>query len=171
MGKRGPTKKPTELKLIQGNPGKNALPCEPKPQKVRCVEPPKKLSAAERRAWKEIAPKLEANGLLTEIDLNMLVRYCRYAVKFDVAQKFIDEHGFEFTTYQAQTPEQVANGEPKVIRYVGQYPAVNTWLNLGDKLLRIEQQFGMSPSARASINVAPKHTSEKDDIKKFLYGP
>ncbi len=68
-------RKPTALKLLQGNPGKRPLlKNEPKP-KVGC-QPPPWLNVEARVQWKRLAPRLIELGLLTEIDGDAFAALC-----------------------------------------------------------------------------------------------
>ena len=60
--------KPTALKVLQGNPGKRPLnENEPQPER-KIPEKPADMDRVASRTWDELAPKLHALGLLTEID-------------------------------------------------------------------------------------------------------
>mgnify|MGYP001261932728 CR=1 FL=1 len=76
MPKGGQNRKPTQLKVIQGNPGKRPLnPNEPKPAPV-APKMPKGLDRYGRQAWQRLAPILERLGLLTEADLESFTALC-----------------------------------------------------------------------------------------------
>ena len=85
MGKRGPLKKPTKLKLLQGVPGgeHKLNENEAAPKLLDDTIPsPSWLCDRGKAIWKEVAEKLSKNGLLSEIDTNMLARYCDLAVRW-----------------------------------------------------------------------------------------
>ena len=67
--KTGRPTKPTRLKVLQGNPGKRPLnKSEPQPGDAK-LKPPKWLGHEGRMFWREYAPKVQALGLLTELDV------------------------------------------------------------------------------------------------------
>lgn len=69
-------RKPTALKLVQGNPGKRALnPAEPKPARA-LPSPPDHISIRARNAWGRVATMLDRMGVLTEADGLALERLC-----------------------------------------------------------------------------------------------
>ena len=71
----GRTRKPTALKIIEGNPGKRPLPKnEPKPP-VGTTRP-RGLGAEARKEWDRVYPILEDQLILTELDRETLVTYC-----------------------------------------------------------------------------------------------
>jgi len=84
----GPVKKPTELKNLEGNPGKRPLPAaEPQPRLSleRC---PSFIKGPARREWNRIAPELYQLGLLSRIDQAALGAYCSaYGLWYEVEQE------------------------------------------------------------------------------------
>ena len=71
----GRPRKPTALKLLQGNPGKRKLPKGEVQPKVGC-EPPPWLNVKARVQWARLAPRLIELGLLTEIDGDAFAAIC-----------------------------------------------------------------------------------------------
>lgn len=137
MGKRGPKKEPTALKLMRGNPSNQPIN-DREPQPGGKAYPPEWLSDDALAVWHEVAPKLEAMGVLTSADQEALSRYCH-----------------EWTVWQSarETIEGVG-----VIAYTDkgnayQHPAVGV-LHTSDKILRsLEGEFGMTPSSRSAIKI------------------
>lgn len=172
MGERGPPKKPTEIKILQGIPGgqHKLTPHEPKPEPVEGARAPKELTDEGREIWEREALKLEKLGLLTEIDLTAFARYCDMQAKWLGAKRFLDERGFNYEIYWEQTPEEIKAGKKKVLKYICQYPEVSIYNQLGQQLARLEKNFGMTPSARASISLKPNGDDKKKNLKVKLYG-
>ena len=78
MGRRGPLPKPTAIRELEGDAGKqlHKRRHEPKPRPVTGVQPPRWLGVIARTEWRRIVPELERLGLLTVIDLGTLEIYC-----------------------------------------------------------------------------------------------
>lgn len=79
----GRRRKPTALRILQGNPGKRPLPeSEPTPT-GKAVMPnwmtdyPKAVAV-----WEEMAPITEGMGLLTDADVPAFARYCTLQSEF-----------------------------------------------------------------------------------------
>jgi len=69
-------RKPTALKLIAGNPGKRALNAQ-EPHFAPCgIAAPAWLSAEAGAHWHALAPCLDANGMLSEANRQVLATYC-----------------------------------------------------------------------------------------------
>lgn len=159
MGKRGPAPKPTNLKVLEGNPSKRSLnENEPKPKVPdKIPDPPPWLSSYAKKEWNRVAPQLHKLGLLTEIDIAALASYCQSYDRLIRAEKAIRAHEKEhgsllFTTetgYAQQIPEiGIANSAMKNIKVFA-------------------AEFGMTPSSRSSLNVE-KPDTEVNPFIKFM---
>ena len=109
--------------------------------------------------WGTIAPQLESIGVLTRIDGNTLSRYCHLWVQWREADRFIRENGHAY-------PLKDEEGN---VKYLQQYPQVAIAHKLCQQLLRLEQEFGMTPAARTRIQVDSK-CKAADEFDEFLDG-
>jgi P27 family predicted phage terminase small subunit len=171
MGRRGPPKKPTQLRILQGNPGKRSLNTdEPKPPRAQASEPPADLDAAAQEIWIENVPRLEALGLLSVLDLATFWRYCDLRSKFKKAKDFLDKNGFCYAIYHEQTEGEIAAHAKPRLKYMAQFPQVNIYSQLSKEITRLEQNFGMTPASRAGLNVIPPENQTGETTEDFLYG-
>ena len=148
----GPPRKPTSLRLLEGNPSRRPLPKqEPKPKATTPTRP--EWTAAEaKREWNRIVPELRRLGLLTLVDRAALVGYCQEWARYVQAQKLLTKFGLTFST---------ENG------YVQQRPEVA----IAQKSLQLVRafcaEFGLTPAARARLS-APE--SKEVDLEDLLEG-
>lgn len=150
MGRRGPTPKPTRLRLIEGNPSKRPLNRnEPKPRPVRppC---PRWLNQEAKREWRRIVPELDALGLLTIVDRAALAGYCQAYARWRQAEEAIEKYGMIGKTESG---------------YVQQLP----YVSIAQKSLQIlkgfAQEFGLTPSSRSRMSVAdPESDDEMEEL-------
>ena len=68
-------RKPTALRVLQGNAGHRALP-KNEPQPPLGAQPPAWLTPAALEEWNRLAPELEASRVLTVLDADCLAHYC-----------------------------------------------------------------------------------------------
>jgi P27 family predicted phage terminase small subunit len=140
--KTGRKPKPSAVKKAAGNPGRRPLNNnEPRP-KVTNLPCPSQLQGEARSEWERVAPELARNGVLTRLDEKALLGYC-------VAwQRFVE----------AQV--QIAEPKSHVLMTKSGYPILNPYLTIADKALetmrRFAVEFGMTPSSRSNIHVAPE---------------
>lgn len=143
--------KPTHLKIIQGNPGKRALPKnEPKPQ-GDLKTPPKYFNAAQKAEWRYIIKHAPA-GLLKMIDTSALEVY--------VVARIIHR----------QATEQLAKEELIVLSPVQKAPMQNPLVPIinrqAEVMLKAAAQMGFSPASRTKVSVdAPNTPSGFDQFK------
>jgi P27 family predicted phage terminase small subunit len=145
--------KPTRLRLIQGNPGKRALPKnEPRPV-AKAPSCPPWLSKEAKTEWKRIAPKLLRLGLLTEIDRAALAGYCQCWARWREAERAITRHGMTFVTESG---------------YVCQRPEVGISKHARQGMRAFLAEFGMSPASRT--RVAASRPEVLDEMEELLRG-
>lgn len=158
---RGRKPKPTNLKLLEGNPGKRPLnQNEPKPAPIapKC---PSFLSKSAKAEWRRIAPQLERLGLLTGVDMANLAGYCRAWSELVDAESFLQKHG---QTYQI--PKRDEEGQV-VGLYVQQWPQVTIARKAQEEIRAYSSLFGLSPSDRGRMTV-PGAAEEEDPMERLL---
>ncbi len=144
MGIRGPQPKPTALKMLNGNPGNRPLNhAEPKPTPITEVSAPTHFSNDQKLIWGAITKELARLGLLTVLDLEGLSRWVDYLFEYRTALRELQGR-LLITYYEGE-------GENRKVKYIQQNPYLAIKNNAADKLLKLEQQFGMSPAARARM--------------------
>lgn len=157
MGKKGPAPKPTELKLLQGNPGKRKIAKdEPKPTiEKELPKPPAFLSRYAKVEWKRIVPELHRLGLLTIVDYMSLAAYCQNYHRWVEAEKKI------------RTKEKLTFMTPT--GYEQQIPEIGI-ANQAMKLMKdFAKEFGMTPSSRTALHIQNPE-EEKDPFAEFMSG-
>ena len=121
------------------------------------------------KVWNRLAPMIHRNGLLTEADIPQFVRYCDMLPRWLDAKKFIDEHG---ETYEVLNPVFEYEGKSRVIvdykvKTINLHPKAKLYLEYNRALQRLEQEFGLSPSARTRIQAIE---AESEDTLEFFFG-
>ena len=161
MGQRGPPPTPTPILKLRGS---RRATRKREAAEVRgpagTPDPPDWLDDDARNGWDELVPLLEGMGVLTRIDGNALARYCRLWVRWRKMEAFIQEKGEMYP---------LRNDDGQVKCFV-QWPQVAISNKLAQQLTRLEQEFGMTPSARARIQVAPKQEATRGKARFFEAG-
>lgn len=147
----GRPRKPTALKVLEGNPGKRPInQKEPKPKPVapKC---PAHLNPCARKEWRRIAVDLEPLGLLTQIDRAALAAYCVAYSRWVEAEDMIRKHGM-------------------LVKSPNGYPMQSPYLAIANKA--VEQmkgfltEFGMTPSSRSRLSINDK--GQEDEFDRLL---
>lgn len=148
MGRRGPAPTPTAILRLRGSKLVNqrdryrATEAKGPPGTPDC---PDWLDQDAKAAWEHLVPQLESMGVLTRIDGNALARYCKLWARWRKAEAFLDKNGEVY-------PLRDEKGK---VKYLAQFPQVSIAANLAQQLTRLEQEFGLTPSARTRIQVDP----------------
>ena len=143
--------KPTQLKILHGNPGKRRLPeNEPQPT-TEIPEPPEWLSDEARACWDRVTVELKAMGILHKADQETLVMYCEAWDAYVEAWRAVQQHGM------------IAYSESGSVY---QHPAVGIKNKAAAMVLKMAQEFGLTPSARTRVKVMEKE--KEDEFESLL---
>lgn len=147
--------KPTHLKVLEGNPGKRALPKgEPKPV-VKRPPVPKHLNKVARREWNRMVKLLLGQRLITELDRAALAAYCQAWANWVEASEQV-----EALKARGRLIDYTENG----------YPVVSPWVGMQNKasaeMHRYLTEFGLTPSSRSKVQVIEE--PERDEYGQFL---
>lgn len=133
--------KPTNLKLIDGNPGKRPLnkdEAKPKPIKPTC---PVWLNDDAKKMWKCLSKELEKLGLLTNIDGQAFSAACQSYGIWVECEKKLKECGRVMI----------------ISRENGDYEQQRPEVSIGNTALKNFKvfcaEFGLTPSSRSSISI------------------
>ena len=142
MGKRGPSKTPTKLLKLRGstNVPKNEAE-EPTPE-LGIPDPPLPLEGNAQMMWNLMAVQLDDMGVLAEVDGNALHRYCETWASWIEAKDKVKKMGMAYVTKGDKGQKSMKAN-----------PLVGMAQKYADQLLRLEQEFGLTPSARSGMSV------------------
>jgi P27 family predicted phage terminase small subunit len=156
--KSGPNKKPTALKVLEGNPGKRPLPQnEPKPKPI-APECPEWLIGEGKKMWNRLSSEMERIGLLTVIDGEAFAAACQAWKIFVECQQYINNNGL---TYEYENKGGAVNEIERPQVKIGQKSL--------DQFRAFCSEFGLSPAARTRIEVKPAD-NEIDPMEGMLSG-
>lgn len=144
---------PANVHLINGNPSKKRFSVLADGSRVPVEIPlmPRHLDAGAKREWKIIVPELEKLGLLARIDRPALAMYCVAFSRWEKAELKIKE------LQEKGLIDDTPNGHKQI----------SVWLQIANRAMEQVKgslgDFGMSPSARAKVNVNLQHDLFGDD--------
>ena len=145
--------KPTNLRLLQGNPGKRALNRkEPKPATEK-PSMPEHLSDTAKAEWNRMSEQLLRLGLLTVIDRAAFAAYCTAYGRWAEAEEALKKTG-------------------PVVRSATGYPILSPYLSVSNRALEqmraFSIEFGLTPASRSRISVGQNGAG--DPMEDFLFG-
>lgn len=140
MGIRGRKPKPTNIKVLEGNPGKRPLnQQEPVFDAAYLRVPYGRLPAEGQRLWRELAPQLTQAGVLTQADLPALEMACLHYAVVRQAVDLIREEGIITSTRDS----------------IKKHPAMSVLNENSAMFYRYLAAFGLTPSDRVKIKADP----------------
>ena len=149
-GGRG-NRNPTHLKVLAGNPGKE--PIRPPVQLPQGVpEPPPWLEGRALELYRRLSEPLARVGLLTEADGPLFAELCLCLARKEQAEAQLSAEGLV-----VRSPQGV-----KV------HPAVKVAKEYRTAALALAKEFGLTPHARGSLDVAPREV--QDELARLLEG-
>jgi P27 family predicted phage terminase small subunit len=167
MGQRGPTPTPSAILKARGSWRGEANKLEPQPEKITLAKAtagkdcPRWLTKDAKKVWKQLAPQLVLSGVLTRIDAGTLARYCDAFVRWKAAMEFLAKN-------KEMYPIKDGDGNIKCWMH---WPQVSTYRTLSALLLKIEQEFGLTPASRSRIQIAPSEPQRNTKSRFFGNGP
>lgn len=148
--------KPTDLAKLQGNPSKRAIPDDqPIPPKGEILPPPR-LKGKAREYFIETAKMLAGfrPSLVYPADTQIIARYCELLVRYERLIEW--EDAMEAKKAKGLAPGLVypmkSKDSKRVIAYA-EMPQAKMIDRLGDRILQLEEQLGMTPKARSTMRV------------------
>lgn len=153
MGLRGPKPRPTKILQLHGSRQVETRRLEPTPA-IEAPACPAWLTTPEQHAlWQHLVTQLMAIGVLAKIDQLALARYVLFVFRWRELEDFIQSHGVSFVS---------DNG------VIHAYPEAKLAMDLAMHLNRLEQSFGMTPSARARVFTQAQVPGEGDAFEAFV---
>lgn len=145
MPRKGPRPAPPALKLVRGNPGKR--PVDPGLQlpPADLVEPRwidlvgSDLISYASHAWGDVVPSLIAHGVLTAVDLPLVIDYCVARARLRQCEDDVSRNGIT-----------VVGAAGSVVRN----PALTAAIQLRRLVLSYSSELGLGPSTRGSMKAA-----------------
>ena len=136
------SKKPTELKILQGTARKDRqVEQEPAMPKQDRYDPPAGLDGLALKTWQDIEPVLSEARVLSDADVRALEAYCIHYSNLRKAQEHVDQNGFILT---GATGGSIKN------------PACTVVKESSAEMRALSGVLGLDPAARTRINVGKK---------------
>lgn len=162
MGRRGPAPTPTPILKLRGS---RLVTKRRGRREMSSLDGtptcPEWLDDEAKAAWRWLIPMLKASRVLARMDRLALSRYCQHWSRWKKAELFIQKHGEAF-------PLKDEEGRIKCLQ---QFPQVAIAHKLSLAMTRLEQEFGLTPSARTRIQVPLTSVMTRNPALDEFFGP
>jgi P27 family predicted phage terminase small subunit len=153
MAKPGPSGKPAELKLLEGNRGHRPLNLDQlfRPE-VGVPDVPRYLSKEARKAWKRLSEELIRYNLLSRVDRDAFAMLCQTIGRLEQIERSIEAKAKLLLEADKDPTDALMDTTPNGLRVQS---ALYQILNKEQaKLHKLLESFGLRPDARASVTTA-----------------
>lgn len=158
MAQAGRKPKPVALKVLEGNPGKRALPGDIPKTDEKPPACPSWLLAEAKKEWRRVCPILHELGLLKQVDRTALAGYCQAYARWRQAEEKIGKRLTYGYTNKAGARNKLAKPEISMAqRYL-------------DQVKSFCAEFGLTPSSRSRMTL-PGVGDEEDPMEQILKDP
>lgn len=145
----GKKSEPTALKAVKGIRDKRSYKNKPKVS-GNLPGMPKWLDSYSKRIWKSLARGLYEAGCLSHEDRASFATYCQAVSDYKHAAEILTKDGLTISTPQG----------------VKMHPAYRVKKNAAAEIRAFGSEFGLSPSARMSLDVKPPKVEEEKPARK-----
>jgi P27 family predicted phage terminase small subunit len=151
------------MKLLDGNPGKQKISTAIPDPPGDMPEVPTHLDNHGRAEWDRIADGLNVMGILREIDQNTLAAYCASYSRW--------RHAEEELKLLAEKNGSIAALVQKTIsgNWI-QQPLIGISNKAAADMMRYASEFGLTPSARASLSLPERGTGKQSKFAGLVKG-
>lgn len=150
MGSRGPTGKPVELKVLEGNRGHRPQDLSGmfRPE-VGLPDAPRWLSPEARKAWRRLSVELIRYNLLSKVDRDAFALLCQTIGRLEVIERAIAARQARLVDEGSDPVEALMDRTPNGLAVQA---AIYQILNREQaKLHQMLAAFGLRPDARARV--------------------
>lgn len=143
MGQRGPSPKPTALRVLHGETRPSKINAdEPQPAQMDPVAPDY-LTDDGLKIWDATVYQLRAMGLLAAADQDALAVYCQSVVSYSEAARNVNQRGLLVKTADRGWVKN---------------PAVQMMREFGAQVRSMAGEFGLTPAARVGLSTDTRRT-------------
>ena len=184
--KKGRPPKPNRLKLLEGNPGGRSLRDDaPVYPALDIDNVPSDIGQDARSVWFEVGRPLVAMGLLQSVDYGVFWRYCDIFGRWLMMRRYLQaqadpinnpcgtryavtEQVYERGPKGNWLPKFAKDGSPITrIKYYKPLPEIAEYHKLGDSLLKLESELGLTPATRSKLKVSKSFGRFGDEDDPF----
>ncbi len=152
MGRRGPRPTPSPILALRGTLRRDRRRDEPEPPTGRPACPDE-LQGEARKEFYRLTREMESIGVLAKSDRGAITLWCRSWAQHEEASAKIAATGL-------------------VVKSPNGFAVLNPYLTVqrraAEVLLRLAREFGLTPSARASVRTAPPPADTANPKSKFF---
>jgi len=163
-------RKPTNLRVLEGNRGHRPLPHEPQYSALP-PEPPEGISRSAKKVWDDYLIRLGDSSVLTIVDGPALAELCENRALLAKLRKGWQGEIAELTKKVKSAKKKFpGNAETALLGTNRGARIVRHMANLNAQIMIREREFGLTPSSRSRVHPIPGAGETMDPIERELCG-
>jgi P27 family predicted phage terminase small subunit len=166
LGKMGRPRKPTALKILDGDQPCRINRSEP-PSPPGLGDPPVWFGELEREAWADLKARMGEMRVATRADEQAAAMYCSHYAKWRQANRSLADDGLILTEV-VSTEMKTRNGTKITTKTTTRMnPMIRVANEATRQMARLLAQFGMTPSARAGLHVQEEPSEDQWQARRL----
>jgi phage terminase small subunit len=152
MGQRGPAPKPSELRILEGNPSRRPLPAKEPQYPAGLPLKPKRMSPGARRIWEQLLDEMASAHILRSVDQRALWHLCEDEALIEEAYAGIWKMVGALKKKAKQEGKSLPAGAVMaMLSMTSGRMAMSAIRDLSVRALIQRREFGLTPSSRSRV--------------------
>jgi phage terminase small subunit len=152
MGQRGPAPKPTDLRILEGNPSRRPLPANEPQYPAGLPLKPKRMSSGAKRIWDQLVDEMAGAYVLRSVDQRALWHLCEDEALIEEAYAGIWKMvGALKKKAKAEGKELPAGAVMAMLSMTSGRMAMSAVRDLSVRAVIQRREFGLTPSSRSRV--------------------
>jgi hypothetical protein len=166
MGLRGPSPKPTGVRILEGNPSRRPLPANEPAYPPIDPRPPKKTSRQAKPFWEELVAEMVPANVLRSVDQRALWQLAEDEALLSEAYAGLWKT-IKALQDKAKTEGKELPGGPlfALVSMTGGRLAMNAIRDLAARVIIERREFGLTPSSRTRVQASTDGTIDALEAK------
>ena len=171
MGSRGPSPKPTRIRILEGNLGRRPLPANEPQYSVGIPERPKGMSAGARKVWDQLVSEMAPSGVLRTVDGLALRQLCEDEQMLESLRQGMFQMTREIVKKAKEQKKELPGGALiQLSRTIEGRRTLSTMRELSAQIIVQRREFGLTPASNGRVQTAPGSFASLDPFEQALCG-
>lgn len=152
MGSRGPAPKPTDIRILEGNPARRPLPAKEPQYPAGLPMKPKRMSPGARKIWDQLVDEMAGAYILRSVDQRALWHLCEDEALIEEAYAGIWKMVAAIKKEAKKKKVPLSAGAVmSLLQMTSGRMAMSAIRDLSVRAVIQRREFGLTPSSRSRV--------------------